>query len=69
MNILAITADKEDLLYVLDVLLIFPAAWFFMYIFAGAVSLNGASFKIGWPYCWIGLIWLLLLILRVGGAL
>lgn len=58
-----------NVLYVLDLVLLVPALWVGGYLFAGAVSGNGVRFNIGWPYCWLGLAWAAVLILRVMGEI
>lgn len=58
-----------NVLYVLDLVLVVPALWVVGYLFAGAVSGNGARFTIGWPYCWLAMLWAAVLILRVLGEI
>lgn len=61
--------NHANLLYVLDLVLVVPALWVIFYLFAGAVSIKGAEFNIGWPWCWLGLAWVATLVLRVIGVI
>lgn len=58
-----------NVLYVLDLALLIPALWVLGYLFAGAVSGNGARFSLGWPFCWLGLVWAAVVVLRVMGEI
>lgn len=56
-------------LYVLDLALLIPALWVVGYMFAGGISGNGVRFTLGWPFCWVGLAWVAVVILRVLGQI
>lgn len=58
-----------DVLYVLDIVLVLPALWVVCWLIAGAVSLNGTTFRVGWPWCWMGLVWIAAVILRATGVI
>lgn len=58
-----------NVLYVLDIILLIPALWFFGIMFGAAVTGRTAVYRIGSVFCWLGLVWLAATILRVLGKI
>lgn len=59
----------SDYLYIIDFVLVVPVVWLVAWLFAGAVTGNGCTLRIGWPWCLIGLLTIAGIVLRLTGVI
>lgn len=60
---------NDKYIYILDAILLFPVCWLVAWLFCGAITANNLTLNIGWPFCWIGLLDVTGIVLRLTGVI